>query len=86
METKEILIKELLEEVKELNKEQYKRFLIFMNKYVICVKTFGEEYCNELKPYIKTEDCDKIEEITNGYIARLSTDGAGILIDGVKVN
>lgn len=77
--------KEFLETVKGLDKGQMERLYNFMQKSIICSRTFGEEYHNEIKPFVESENAEKLEEITDKYIARLSTDGTGILIDGVKV-
>ena len=77
--------KEFLETVKGLDKGQMERLYNFMQKSVICSRTFGEEYHNEIQPFVESQNAEKLEEITNKYIARLSTNGTEILIDGAKV-
>ena len=73
--------KKFRELVRGLDKEQLERLYNFMQKSIICSRTFGEEYHNEIKPFVKTQNVEKLEEITDKYIARLSTDGTQILID-----
>lgn len=77
--------KEFIELVKGLDEEQFERFYNFMPKFVICSRTFGEEYHNEIQPFVESQNAEKLEEITDRYIARLSTNGTEILIDGATV-
>lgn len=77
---------EILHDAQSLSADKFERFLLFTEKCLICSLNFGEEYFNETKPFVKSQNAEKLEEITDKYIARLSTDGAGILIDGVKVD
>lgn len=77
--------KEFLETVKGLDKGQMERLYNFMQKSIICSRTFGEEYHNEIQPFVESQNAEKLEEITNKYIARLSTNGTEILIDGATV-
>ena len=77
--------KEFLELIQDLDENQIKRFFNYLQKMVICSRTFGEEYHNELKPFVESQNAEKLEEITEKYIARLSLSGTEILIDGAKV-
>ena len=77
--------KEFLELIKGLDKKQLERLYNFMQKSAICSRTFGEEYHNEIQPFVESKNAEKLEEIMEKYIARLSLSGTEILIDGAKV-
>ena len=71
MKTNKEKLIDLIEEAKELGEEKYERFIRYTTNVLICFNQFGEEFHNEVKPYIQSQNCDKLEEITDKYIARL---------------
>ena len=66
--------KKMAESLNNMTAEEFEQYKLFILRHARSVNIFCERYLEEIAPYIQARDAQKLEEITNKYIAMLKLD------------